>query len=238
MIDNKTRLKRVTDTLKYHYSHLKHYSTFKKLRAADGIYSLRGFDRLRCIYIHIPKTAGISINTALFGNYGGGHKDVKFYKRVFGPVTYRNYFSFTFVRNPYSRLYSAFKFLKKGGFAPDEKAWAEHNLGAFGTFEQFVNGWVDEKSIHTYNHFRPQFGFVCISGREPEVDFVGRLETINEDFDYICRVLGISNELPCLNKSNADDWTMYYTDEMYRKVYRIYREDFEIFGYDPGAGAA
>jgi hypothetical protein len=127
--------------------------------------------------------------------------------------------------------------LKKGGFAPDEKEWADKNLGKYDTFEQFVKEWVNEEQIRTYNHFKPQHGFVCISGRVPEVDFVGRLETIAEDFDHICRVLKIRNELPYLNRSNSDDWTHFYTDELYRKVYTLYRQDFDIFGYDPGPGA-
>jgi len=51
---------------------LENISEFNRLRNKKGDYTLEGFDRLKCIYIHIPKAPGIAINKALFGNYGAG----------------------------------------------------------------------------------------------------------------------------------------------------------------------
>lgn len=34
--------------------------------------SLSGFDKYKCIYIHIPKAGGVSLAYDLFGNLGGG----------------------------------------------------------------------------------------------------------------------------------------------------------------------
>ena len=74
---------------------------------------LKVFDKKKCIFFHIPKTAGISLVKALFGDLDWGHRDVKYYRNVFNKKKFDSYFKFTFVRNPYDRLFSAYSFLKK-----------------------------------------------------------------------------------------------------------------------------
>src|SRR5690606_6994134 len=128
----------IGDMIKYQYLHWIKKGKYRSLRTRQGDYSLRGYDNLRCIFIHIPKTGGVSVSKALFGNLGGGHNTVRDYKVIFGPLTFARYFSFTFVRNPFSRLYSAFSFLKKGGFNNRDLEWSQDNIGNVNTFEQFV----------------------------------------------------------------------------------------------------
>ncbi|WP_340106368.1 sulfotransferase family 2 domain-containing protein [Rhodohalobacter sp. 8-1] len=225
-------IKYLVRSVYYQYSHMRHRDHFREYRESEGEYSLRGFDKHRCIFIHIPKTAGISVNKALFGDYGGGHKDVTFYKRAFGPLTYRTYFTFTFVRNPYSRVLSAYLFLKKGGFYEKDKKWAEKHLSQYSSFGQFVEEWLNEETIHTYNHFVPQHSFVCDIDLVPDVDFIGRFEKLEEDFQYIAGRLRLDVKLPVLNKTGSRRWEDYYTPELAEKVREVYREDFEVFGYD------
>ena len=74
---------------------------------------LKVFDEKKCIFFHIPKTAGISLVKALFGDLDWGHRDVNYYINVFDKKRFNDYFKFTFVRNPYDRLFSAYSFLKK-----------------------------------------------------------------------------------------------------------------------------
>ena len=76
--------------------------------------SLQGFDKHRCIFVHIPKCGGISVGRALFGTYYGNHMNALTYQLIFDKSTYDAYFKFTFVRNPWSRLFSAFHFLRNG----------------------------------------------------------------------------------------------------------------------------
>jgi hypothetical protein len=222
------------DDLICQLSHWKNRSEFKQLRKKTGDYSLKGFDELECIFVHIPKAAGISVNIALFGNYGGGHQTVRGYKRIFGPIVYRRYFSFTFVRNPYERLVSAWNFLNHGGFKNNEHNWAKKHLSGFTSFDEFVREWLNEKTIWSINHFKPQYSFVCDINLTPEVDFIGRVETIEKDFDYVCNKLKIENKLSLHNpgKSDNSNWHDYYTPDSLAKVYKLYKYDFEIFGYD------
>lgn len=221
------------DDLLHYLSHWKNRREFQKMRKSDGEYSLKGFDKLNCIYVHIPKSAGVSINKALFGNMGGGHKTVQQYKRIFGPATFKKYFKFTFVRNPYRRLLSAYLFLKEGGMNYNNSEWASVNLSAYASFGDFVKGWVNENNIHSYYHFIPQYQFICDHNLIPEVDFIGRVETIESDYKYICNKLGVSASLEILNKSDNPntDWRSYYDNESQIIVSEVYRMDFELFNY-------
>ena len=72
----------------------------RRRRASLNETSLIGFDELSTIFIHIPKTAGISLNQALFTNMGGSHRSIKNYMQIFSNKEFRQYYKFCFVRNP------------------------------------------------------------------------------------------------------------------------------------------
>src|SRR3954454_22051651 len=59
------------------------------------------FDYYKCIFIHIPKTAGLSVSKTLFGNYAGTHLGIDHYIATLGRKTVEEYFKFAFVRNPW-----------------------------------------------------------------------------------------------------------------------------------------
>ena len=46
---------------------------------------LFAFKETKTVFIHIPKTAGISLINAIYGNVnGGGHRSFNFYKYIYG----------------------------------------------------------------------------------------------------------------------------------------------------------
>lgn len=228
-----SKIKKIVRELHHQYSHVKHRNYFRKWVESDEEYTLRGYEQLKCVFIHIPKTGGISVSRSLFGNLGGGHKDVKFYKRAFGPLTYDKYFSFAFVRNPYTRLYSAYSFLKRGGFDQKDMEFSENIISKYPTFEQFIEEWLSRENIYSYNHFIPQYTFLCDGSFKPEVDFIGRFENIEEDFQTIAKQLGVSVQLPHHNQTVRKKKPLeeFMTNKLFKKVAKVYSEDFEIFEY-------
>ncbi len=79
-----------------------HWRVFKR-RLRKELYIRDYFDESKCIFVHIPKSAGTSVKNALFPNTKGpGHRMAMDYY-LENPKKYEEYFVFAFVRNPFDR---------------------------------------------------------------------------------------------------------------------------------------
>jgi len=179
------------------------------------------------VFIHIPKTGGMSISKALkvqkFRNrrrihrgatYSGivtfGHELLPRLQRR-GLVPTEAFF-FAFCRNPFERAVSLWAFNnKRNGF----------DL----TFKEFCRqletwGW----RIRT-----PQARW--LDGIE--VGFLGRFENLQADFERLCGLLGVERKkpLPHLNRTEHARYRSIYDHESMMLVRQHYARDFERFGY-------
>ena len=204
-------------------------------RQFDKIYKkgslLHAFYESKTIFIHIPKTAGISLVRSIFGDVTlEGHRPVSFYKQVFGNI-YSDFFTFTVVRNPWDRLYSSYKFLQKGGINIHDKNAFETHLSIYKDFEDFVLKGLNEKLISEITHFIPQHEFICDKNGKIIVDYFGKFENLNKLVDKINDILKSEFKLEHHNKTNKKDYKDIYTTEMIEKVHQIYQKDIDIFEY-------
>lgn len=217
---------------------------FKKIQqkrtiVTDTDYSFKPFDQNKCIFVHIPKAAGVSVCRGLFYNLAGGHNNIAYYQLAFSKNEFETYFKFTFVRNPWDRLFSAYNFLKKGGLNDSDKNWALDNLSEYSNFDDFVKGWLTNSNIYSSIHFIPQYKFLCLpNSNELKVDFLGFFENIQNDFDYITSQLTLSHQ-PSLKHENMTrtngkkiDYREFYTDETRKIVSEVYKKDIELLGYN------
>jgi hypothetical protein len=189
-------------------------------------------DEHQCIFIHIPKTAGISVSVALF-NANIGHRRIEYFE-IFDQDRFERYFKFAFVRNPWARALSAYSFLKQGGRNSSDKAWAERHLSEFSTFRQFVLSLQQPRQrsrVLRWQHFTPQHRYICGSKLDIKVDFVGRVERLPQDFDYVKRRVGIEADLSHLNRSDHTEYQSYYTRKTRAIIADVYRPDIELLGY-------
>jgi hypothetical protein len=196
--------------------------------------SLKPFVEHECIFIHIPKTAGIAVNAGLFGGDTGFHRTISGYQAIFSQAEFTRYFKFAFVRNPWDRLVSAYFFLKGGGLHDGDRRWAAHHLAPFDSFDAFVRGWVTPDNIRLGKHFRPQADYLCLPGKATaELDFIGFFENLHDDYEYVREALGTGRELAAKNVTHGKgrDYRSYYTDETRRRVAEVYRRDLELLGY-------
>lgn len=195
-------------------------------------YSLAPFDYYKCIFIHIPKTAGISVSLALFGNLAGGHKKIREYQTIFPKRTFDRYFKFAFVRNPWDRVVSTYFYLIRGGINEADKAWAEQNIIKYPDFKSFVVGWLKVENIYSQIHFVPQFEFLINSNGILDVDFIGRFENLESDFETIKSMVKTGSELEKHNHSKRGlNYTHYYDEETKEIVRKVYKKDIDLFGY-------
>ena len=208
------------------------YNYYRRSVTVEGS-TLTSADELKCIFIHIPKCAGTSISQALFGNFGGGHILAADYQWLYAPEEYTEFFKFTFVRNPWDRLVSAFYFLKSGGITDEDKRFSAKNLARYDTFEKFVTEWVTPQNIMRYYHFQPQVHFLCVDNRPPRLDFMGYYENIAEDFSFVCNRLGVKADLVFWNKARIGrgGYRTLYTDRMKQIVAEVYAQDIALLGY-------
>jgi hypothetical protein len=186
----------------------------------------------KAIFVHIPKSAGTSIRESLFGG-GGAHRTIAGFQAVLSPKLFAECFKFTFVRNPWDRLVSAFFYLKNQHMMSNQ-CWAKENLSQFQDFNTFVTQWLNRENLWSFVFFRPQYHFICFEGKQPAVDFIGFYENLAPDFAVIRDRIKSSAQLGEKNRNSQRerDYREYYTDETRNLVADLYAEDIEMFGYN------
>src|SRR5438045_929170 len=104
----------------------------------------------RCIFVHIPKTAGNSVNR-VFGIGWEDHKDLQRFAAELEPAVFGSYFKFAIIRNPWDRILSDYNYQLKKSRERDSK------LGLFrpdGSPRDFAE-WV-EMVLATPHSFEPK----------------------------------------------------------------------------------
>lgn len=106
-----------------------------------------------------------------------------------GQAKFDSYFSFAFVRNPWDWQVSLYTFMLKN------KNHYQHNLAkSFSGFTEYIE-WRCREDV------RFQRDFVFSKDGKQLVNFIGRFENLEKDFNYICSQIGISVILPKFNQS-------------------------------------
>ena len=163
----------------------------------------------------------------------------------------RRFVSFTFVRNPWDRLASAYlSKIARGPKVRDRQALAVQELirtlfglrrGKHISFGQFIR-WVVAQNTSTMNpHWKPH-SERCDTLYTP-YEFIGRYETMQEDILHVLGMLGWSPALiPATHWSTLDRSSLSHVNESQKLlqlydshsvelVARKYRDDIVPFGY-------
>ncbi|ECQ5796139.1 sulfotransferase family protein [Campylobacter coli] len=192
-------------------------------------------DKYKCIFIHVPKVAGSSIERVIYqtDKWLVGHVKASDYTK-FDKDKFDSYFSFGFVRNPYDRVVSAYHYLKNDSPDPCDIKWGRLHINNL-TFEEFILSLQDEEfkeEILSKNHFSFQYKYLCDKNMNILVNFIGRFEKLDNDFKKILNILRRKDSLVHINKSKHLNYRDYYNSQTYKIIREIYRDDFEIFDYD------
>lgn len=203
-------------------------------------------DQARLLFVHVQKTGGVSTERHL----RAALEDAQSIKGIYRHATYADilakhpeyadYWSFAFVRNPWSRMWSWWRMIQrqKGSIergreeaaerVEKNKFWADI-VEAIETFEQFVLEGPDRhERLRT-----PQVDYLSAPGRE--IDFIGRTESFDDDLTRIFEERGLPpfEKVEHVNKGllRKADYTDQYSDAMRARVADIFGADIERFGY-------
>ena len=195
-------------------------------------------------YLKIPKAACTSIRKTMVKFFLSDHslKQAEYepYKNVYGlglsePVEayifkreklallQQQYFKFTFVRNPFSRLVSFYlnKIIKENQYYRIGKTERE--------FSKVAKIICKKPDVISDEHFVSQYCLVYEEG-QCLVDFVGKFENLEVEFKPIQEKYDLS-PLEHIRKMPTYDYRDYYTPELVEKVAKRYEKDIEVFGY-------
>ena len=133
----------------------------------------------------------------------------------------------TFVRNPYDRIASAYRFLPR-----DMPSVVRDKLGLDPesvTFDEFVRSVCAQDDATANLHWRSQTAQI-VFGVIPYA-FIGRLESMDRDWFRAYEVMGVPEELvPAPVQLNRSHGTEEWTDELRALVATRYEADFRNFG--------
>lgn len=198
------------------------------------------------IFIHVHKVAGTSISNVLrphvswpgetlqtkllqkfyllpASHHFSAHVPAAQLKEQLSKKMYNQYYKFAFVRNPWDWQVSLYEYILKNKTHADH-AWVKGMDG----FEAYLD-WRFSQPKHKPWHL--QKNLVTDSSGDIIVDFVGRYESLETDFQTVLDRLGLEGSLPHLNKSKLANYQDYYTQRTATSFFDYYREDIELFGY-------
>ena len=163
-------------------------------------------------------------------------------------LTSPHWFRFCFVRNPYTRVFSAYK--DKIGRMPVES----HYMQVQDEIREMFNYPIRDGQRAGRVAFRDFVGYVQAGGRPNDnhwsmqsrklmldmisYDFIGRFETFAADVEVVLDRLNAPDEvrttaLTRRGQSSEVHLSTAYDRELARSLYDLYRDDFEVFGYQP-----
>lgn len=190
----------------------------------------------RVIFIHVPKAAGSSVKTELYGSPRYGHRQIAEF-RAYDRRKTAAFFKFAFVRNPWDRLLSAHAYLTEGeGANSRDRRFARQILAPKGDFQGFVHALENPayaRQVMAYDHFRPQGDWICLPGQSSHaMDFLGRFERFEDDMAVVRNKLGRpARAAERVRLSKHGDWQAAYTPRMRDIAARLYAADIALLGY-------
>jgi hypothetical protein len=216
----------------------------------------------RGVFVRIPRTASTSIEGVLESHPhvilnsrskllppDPGHRVTirkglaTIWRETLGDEEWRRLFTFAFVRNPFERTISSWSYVARrydsGDLIADPMLleWMGLETKKKGTGELALDQYLELLDANALSgqsrwHSCPQSVHILDDRDQLAVDFVGRFENLQRDFDTICDALEIPRTmLPQLNRSARPASGSLITSfpDRRRIVERVYARDLEYF---------
>lgn len=205
-------------------------------------------DKLSFLFIHIQKTAGTSVTHSLTQAV----PDLRSHLRPHDPLhmalqasdgeQYRDYLTAAFVRNPFDRMVSWYSDITMSTrlLSPAEKIAQpnynrirQHVLENSSSFDEFIEHCAQAIDRSGWKPFLyNQADYLTDEQGRMAADFIGRFETLNDDFAELCVRIGLPKiKLSHRNRSKRNCYRNYYTDKSKKIIAARFEKDCDLFGY-------
>jgi Sulfotransferase family len=206
--------------------------------------------RYRYLYFVVPKCASATVRQSLapFTDIGYPvtrhvqHQSIRqFLATPHQPLYEQGYFRFTFVRNPYDRLYSGY--VQDRFAATQNSRWQRAKESIFKSIGDDFNRYLREHVRHAeiesawdWICFCPMREFAYLDGT-CVLDFIGRAESVEADLTELARRLRAPiTKAADVNVKVVPRPGLKYLDRYDRAtlemVNELYADDFRLFGYE------
>lgn len=190
-------------------------------------------EQKKIAYIPIPKIAHTSIKRVIANI--PEEENIRVHQLSFNSLPLnefdgREYYTFSFVRNPLIRLISLYE-------RNVNEEYPQHLFHLYGntfkhkmSFTDFVTEVCKIPDNRADKHFKSQHWFLEHEGKL-KPNFIGRFENMEQDWQEIDNRL----HLGPLQKHNASphlNTSRYYTPDTFEMTYQRYKKDIELFGYE------
>jgi len=208
----------------------------------------------KCIFIHVPKTAGSSIDDFLLHSTAGFHKfsrddfqldklpphsagyqlnpwSLRHYPARYLKDRYKDYFKFCFVRNPWDLVVSSY-FWWVQQTRMEFRQLQGKILDQMG-FSNYVMSFYTDYVNELFHCGMGQCYWLLDDDNSSQcVNYVGRFENLQEDLDRVCEIIGLSpGRLPTRNATTHGPFHEYYNVTTAQLVQCKFSWDVKRFGY-------
>lgn len=210
-------------------------------------------NRYNFLFVHIAKTGGTSVRAALnplrwrdpmylpqficsklshltghrLGSKFPRHAHIIAAQEMLPTEYFNGLFKFAFVRNPWDLQVSSYHHIRRE--RPQVMAHIKD-------FPDFIRWKLDPERPYQYHvdtSIQLQSDYLIDLHGKLLTDFIGHYENLQEDFDTVCRHIGVAQR-PLPHKRQAktrQDYRSYYDDETAERVAEFFKADIEALGY-------
>lgn len=148
------------------------------------------------------------------------HDDILAAQKRMPAESFARYFKFAFVRNPWDRLVSEYNFLL------ERPTHGRHKkVKSLDDFKQFIHMQIPRNDAY-------QINMLCDRQGKLLMDFVGKLENLEQDWQTVCTNIGIPHQaLQRKNATQHSHYQDYYDNESRQLVARYWSREIELFEY-------
>jgi hypothetical protein len=209
----------------------------------------------KIIFIHLPKCGGTTIEVALTDTgwqkgelYAQQHLTARETRDLYGEKVFANYHKFAVVRNTWDLLVSHYLWGGWGPFGNLEK-WFHYGgmwghpyslkklrLGRLPTFAEYLSNLHGYNRKLNFNRSQADLTFqldaLSIDGKLA-VDYLGRFENLQKDFDLFCNKVGINPKKlrPVHKSTRKKHYSEFYNQKTRDFVAQKFKGDIEFFKF-------